>query len=108
MVGHTIAVHLAWLVFAAGAGQYYLFRITGKYDFGDLIGGAQIGLFVVYVESVRLALRVEGLAAGVAADEGVERTGTVRRAVLVTLFAVQVGCGIFLLVHELTAPAQWW
>lgn len=107
-LGSAPSLLLAWLVFAAGAGQYYLFRITGKVDFGDLIGGAQIGLFVVFVESVRLAFSEE-----LRPDDGTERRGWARhpharRGLLGAVFAVQVACGAFLLVRDVTQPAAWW
>lgn len=99
---------LSWLVFAAGAGQYYLFRITGKVDFGDLIGGAQIGLFLVYVESVRFAWSEERLAVPALGADRVGRPGGTRRMALSALFVVQVACGVLLLVQDVVDPAAWW
>jgi len=99
---------LAWLVFGAGVGQYYLFEITGQTDFGDLIGGALIGLFIVYVESTRLALGEERrLAVAATSAEGARRRRG-RRWILSGLFVLQVFCGLFLLVHDVTDPAAWW
>jgi len=99
---------LAWLVFAAGAGQYYLFRITRKVDFGDLIGGAQIGLFLVYVESVRFALTEERRTAVAGRAAEVKQPGRTRRTVLTVVFVLQVLCGAVLLVQDVVDPAAWW
>jgi hypothetical protein len=99
---------LAWLVFAAGAGQYYLFRITNMVDFGDLIGGAQIGLFLVYVESVRFALSEERRSAATTPVVESDRIRRSRRWILSGLFGLQVVCGLFLLVQDVVHPAAWW
>ncbi len=107
-IASSSSVVLAWLVFGAGVGQYYLFRITRKVDFGDLIGGAQIGLFVVFVESVRFAL-AEELRGDAATPGGANaRHRRIRRVVLSGVFALQVFCGLFLLVRDVTDPAAWW
>jgi hypothetical protein len=107
-VAASSSLVLAWLVFAAGAGQYYLFRITQKVDFGDLIGGAQIGLFLVYVESVRFAFDEERRMATPTRGGDGQRLRLTRRSVLAGLFALQIVCGVVLLVKDVRDPAAWW
>ena len=59
------------------------------------------------VESVRLALVEDARMASESSVAPVRRRRRVRWGLL-TLFSVQVLCGLFLLGHEVAHPAAWW
>ncbi len=52
---------LAWLSFAAGAAQFYLFiELGSRYYHGNFLWGAQITLFILFAACGRFLLRLEG------------------------------------------------
>ncbi len=95
---------LAWAAFAVGIAVFCTFTVTGRRDYGDLVWGPQIGLFVLMVESARLAA-----VAGVERARAAHRTRPDARTLVVgAALALHVLCGLVLWYHEIVEPAAWW
>ncbi|MEZ5138993.1 MAG: hypothetical protein R2702_11575 [Acidimicrobiales bacterium] len=93
----SISLLAAWGMVVVGAAVFYLLSITGRTDYGDLVGGLQVAAFVLFAESVRLGLAEH--------EPGTLRRGEV---VLVGVALAHVACGAFLWYHEVVHPAAWW
>jgi hypothetical protein len=106
----TLSWVMAWVTFGVGLAVFCLLTITGRRDYGDFVWGAQIALFVLFVESVRLVLpevfrpgrtRPEGEVAG-------RRRVDLRVAAVTVAFVLHLVCGGMLWYHEVVTPAAWW
>ncbi|WP_421121227.1 hypothetical protein ACE2AJ_07955 [Aquihabitans daechungensis] len=95
---------LPWLAFAVAVGQFCLFGITGRTDYGDLGWGAHLCLFLLFVESC--ALLAGRFRTGTA--EGGRRGWRGAELVLLAFLAAHLVCGLFLLYRETSDPAAWW
>lgn len=93
----------AWLTFGSGLAVFCLFQVTERVDYGDLVWGAQVALFVLFVESLRLTA---GKVLRPTADGG-RRLG-ISTAVLGIVLALHLVSGGVLWYHEVFDPAQWW
>lgn len=101
----SASLRLAWLTTIVGLLFFCLLEVTGRRDYGDLLFGPQIALFIVFVESVRsmirqTAERVRQFSEGRLLD--------LRTSVLGALLLVHVLCGWVLWYHEVLYPAAWW
>lgn len=101
----TSSLQLAWLALVVGLAMFLAFTVTGRRDYGDLLWGPQIGLFVLFVESVRAVIR--------STAERRRRHPNGRLLdqptfVLAALFALHVVSGVVLWYHEVLTPAAWW
>jgi len=93
----------AWITFGIGILLFCTFTVTERRDYGDLIWGPQVALFIVFVESIVLvAPRV--LAPG---PDGRRRL-TAGSAVVVAALALHVASGAMLWYQEVVHPAAWW
>lgn len=93
----------AWLVFVVGLVVFCLLKVTERHDYGDLVWGAQVALFILFVESIRFAAPVV-LSPG---PDGRRRVGVAGVAVLAVL-VLHVLSGAVLWYHEVAHPVQWW
>lgn len=99
-------LRLAWLTLFVALGYFLLLEITVYVDPGDFLWGAQVALFLVFIESTAVALRVLGPGAGLGGE--LDGSLTVRRLVTGSAFALHVGCGVLFAVVEYLQPARWW
>jgi hypothetical protein len=99
-------LRLAWLTLFVALTYFFLLEITVYVDPGDFLWGAQVALFLVFIESTAIALRTLG--PGAADEPGLGSSLTVRRVVTGSTFALHVGCGVLFAVVEYLEPARWW
>jgi len=99
-------LRLAWLTLFVALVYFCLLEVTVYTDPGDFLWGAQIALFIVFVESTAVAL--QALGPGGTHDAEVERRLGLRRIATGTTFGLHVASGVVLAVVEIVAPARWW
>jgi hypothetical protein len=118
-VRSSSAAVLAWWSVLVGLAVFLVFAIRGRSDFGDLMWGTQMALFLVFVESLRLTLGHPSPATDPAADPAADPVegpsdhvapaprGAGRVLVLGAL-AGQVVCGVVFWALEIVDPVAWW
>lgn len=104
-VTRSSSLRLAWLAMLVGLTIFCVFTVTGRRDYGDLLWGPQIGLFVVFVESVRAIIHAATERLRKRPDS---RVFDPRTSILSALFALHVMSGVMLWYHEVVTPAAWW
>lgn len=97
---------LAWLTLAIGLTYFLLLEVTTFDDPGDLLWGAMVASFVLFVVAMCVALRLLG--PGASPRPELSRRFGLRRGAVATSFSLHVLCGIVLVVVETLYPAQWW
>jgi hypothetical protein len=99
-------LRLAWLTLFVGLCYFLLLEITVYVDPGDFLWGAQVALFIVFIESTAIALRVLG--PGAVGNPEVGGGLIARRVATTSTFALHVLCGALFAVVEFLEPARWW
>ncbi len=97
---------LAWLTYLIGLLLFCTLTFSGRRDYGDFIWGAQVALFILFVESVRVAVRHRAARTAMA-DLG-PRGRDIRSAIVMTAFGLHVAAGAMLWYQEVAHPAAWW
>lgn len=105
----SLSLATAWAVTGLGVAIFLLFQITGRTDYGDLVGSAQIGVFLLLVEAT--IITASAIADRQAVGDGSGRLG-LRLAgqdrVVMACLSLQVLCGAMLWYREIVSPAEWW
>jgi hypothetical protein len=104
----SLTLMTAWAVTGIGVALFLLLQITGRTDYGDLVGGAQIGVFLLFVEATLLTVVTIADHQDAAAAERRRLSLTTRDTIVLAAFTLQVLCGAFLWYREVVSPAEWW
>jgi hypothetical protein len=91
-------LRLAWASLAFGIAYFALVRVVGRPDYGEFVGGPQIALLLLHVESVRAAWGDGTLGPG---------RPSARRVVVRSMFALQLAFGLGFWLAEVVEPIRW-
>ncbi len=121
-IGRSPSSILAWLTTAVGIGMFYLLAETGpRAHDGNFAWSAQISLFVLFFECIRLLFTEYGTVARAARaasgseDRHVSTVAWVRFAlterrvqIATAALALHLLCGIWFYAQEIILPTAWW